>query len=339
MREILRRDFLGASALGLPFFLGNPRPFLDAAMEESPRRVSETLGFVANPWVGGGSKPEEALRDAINMGGRWLSVLEPSEEFLKAFQRFRGSGLQLIPRLYLPENRFDKDHIIRELEKLRRHKVNQTVIQPYNEVNLPDIETGGKLILPFEHVNDHFIPTALEIKEYGGIPAFAPLAQGAEINDLEYYEDELKALVANSHFREIIDSIVQVVHHYIFEPGQELWGERLLVMRDLQIRYLGKPLDLHLTETGLYQVGKERFKEKVVAGELRRMINSKIPDSLSNLKSFCIWILACKAQEPSNNPNHRVADFFEPAALRHRRSEGGITEAYTVLQEEAKKAA
>ncbi len=310
-KEILRsrRRFLTASALAVAGFL------LNNQQNTPERKVFDVLGFVVNPYVGGGENPERAISDTKQLGGKNLLVLEPNERFIESA---RNSGIQLITRLYLKDNTFDKDRVEEVLRTASTYP-QRLIVQPFNEVNLPEIETGGRYIGPAEHIVNNFIPAAKVVEQYGGLTLLTPLAQGAPIDEYIYLKDMLLTLRANAPLEWIRNNIGIGLHNYIFQPGEDFWY-RIKAVNPWISRFMeGTYLPLHITEAGLYQHHDKPFPEETFSNELMRIIDSPIPPEITNLQSFCIWILASLADRPLNRPDlESLGTLFEPAALRKK---------------------
>lgn len=301
---LTRRQFLGLSALTIAGLLTN-----------SERKVFDLLGFVANPYVGGGENPSRVISDTTSLGGKTLLVLEPNQNFI---ENAKNSNITLITRLYLKNNSFDKDKV-EEALRIAATYPQRLIVQPFNEINLPEIETGGKYVSPEEHITKDLLPAAKVIEQYGGLTLITPLAQGTAIDDSAYLKDMLVTLRANAPLEWIKNNIGIGLHNYIFYPGEDFWYRPKVMTPWIASFMDGAYLPLHITEAGLYQHTSRPFPEQTYGQELLRIVDTPIPSDVFNLQSICMWILASLAERPFSRPDlDSLGLLFEPAALRKK---------------------
>ncbi len=292
-----------------------PLPTPDPGEIVIPPEIPKTFtifGLHGTPNPGGSDNLELTITDARRLRAKWWVALDPTEEELAAFG---NAGINVITRLLLPDNNFNARLIESAIKK---PNISNLLIQPFNEPNR-DVENGGKVVSPEEHMRQAFIPAARAIISRGAIPLLTPLAQRAQdggIDEGSYFARMLDVLKREAP--DILSGNLAIaLHNYIFEPGEDFW-QRPRQLAEIVRTSLGFIPPIYITEAGLHQSLEKQFSEELLASETIRLLDSSIPNDLP-VKAFCIWVYANFAQRPANHRSiieNEEVRAFELAAWR-----------------------
>lgn len=303
----------------------------ESTLLKPEKKIRKILGFHDTPNTGGSIDIPLAISDVLRLGGRGLTVINPSEHLLVATQ---AVGLTIVDRIYHPDNFFDGQLIEAEVTKLFRY-VKEPIFQLYNEVNLRR-ENNGAFVSPEEHIETRFVPAAKLVSKVAHLFGrrarllTTPLAQKApEVNGLNeeaYFKEMLDYL--SLHARELDGDLLLGLHAYIFDPEDKDPLKHVRERYKEAKKRLGD-IPIYVTEAGLHHNEDTDYSQDVIAAATVNILNTSIPDDLP-IEGYDIWVLSNYHQRPPSHWERRnkMLDNFEKAAFRQL---DGVTPAYKLL--------
>jgi len=307
-----RKVLFAAGSLGIHRLLTHSGAQEIQAITETEHTTFERFGIHDTPNIGGSMNVTEAFKDFRDLGVKWVLAIDPSENFLAAA---RKSGIPIIIRTFFGNNEFDPDLLKKKLDKYTTF-VKNPIIQLFNEVNLTQVETGGREVTPEVHIERDFIPAAKHVIERGGKVLITPVAQRAitpsGITDLDYKRRMNQALANHPDFAHLIPFIYDAEHSYIFSPGEnpQAWERRI---HQENLDAFGLPMPIFITEKGLSQEQDTKFDGATYAKEVTRMLRmSSLPQI--PIASEIFWLYANDSQRPQRTRGRHES--FELAAWK-----------------------
>lgn len=287
------------------------------------RLTYSDFGIHDTPNVGGSADVQTAISDMVRLGAKTVVILNPSPEIqLQANQ----AGVQIINRFFSPGNTYEADGFEAFIQSVKAHQRNP-ILQPYNEVDLPGDHQKEAAV----HVKEDFAPAAEHAVAAGCQVLFTPVSQNPHSPDYgyDYMFEGLTELKKQFPVSWTAEHIHLGLHNYIFYLGENPW-KRVRIMDDLTYEVLGRHLPIYITETGLFQDQKRRYRRNLVANETRRMLTMDLPLG-PQIEAVCFWVLSNYAQRPAEHMHKNSSELrdFEVAAWR---GINGVREEYLAVE-------
>lgn len=302
---------LGASAL-VPFeqlsnFASHATVFDDSSarircpeeQKEKKERhiVADVLGIHGPPIIGGGEHVDATIKNFLDLGLPRGLFIEPGHELLVKAQKV---GLQYVTRLYIVGNTYRPFHIEAVVDRVIKRSENR-VFQPYNEPDRRN-ETGGKKRLPETHIQEDFLPAALDISSKGGITLLSPLSPVYDFMDrMEYFERMILQLKKSAPSISWIQKNVDIATHIYDEDPVPI----LKVLDDIVVHNLKIRLSLYVTEFGISDESELSLEE---------ILRNEFPEDLQ-VHGIYYWLVANRARRKKEHFNKEEEEFEKYALV------------------------
>ena len=301
-------------------------------------KVFERWGLVDVSSNGGPINHDVSIQDAHRLGAKVILSIDPDQRYLG---KLVSEGFNVINRPYFENNIYEGNTLNRSLEKYNSlPKSVHMIIELFKEPNSPS-QNGGSFLEPEDFISNRFIPAARGVIGRGGVALLSALDQRAHlttgVDEEDYFSAMLKEVKRYTPELIPLEKLGIAMHAYFFAPGENPWP-RVEAFNELVRQILGQRMPIFITEAGLYQNSQMNYTSQTVGRETIRILDSFIPQNV-DIKAFCHWILANKAQRPEDINDREEDDLikdliegFEFAALRKVHGE---SEAYRLIEKHA----
>ncbi len=342
-----RRRFLKISAAAGLTLAAGPVNFLEhaTAFAQPTKKIFDIVGINDTPVPDGSKRKnlDSVLYDLDKLQTKSILVIEPEADYITALE---ASGIKVYARIFMPQNRFDRDHINQALGKLPAN----TKVQFFNEVNntaeinhpgTPKDALFGRS--PQEHILKDVLPAydLMVSKGKGFRLLLTPIDQFAQpmvtaegvFTPEDFQRQNVKILKGEIGTQVFLDTVETTAHEYFFRLGEKPLGNWIRTIDKINREELGSQVNIPVTEAGVHPSAQAELiktfgqitARHALADDLITQLNTEIDPALP-VPDYLYWLLSNLDKRDLKDAASEEVRSFEVAALRQRF--GRVTKVY-----------